>query len=452
MIEQVIKEQRAFFNTHETLQLSFRINSLKKLKRLIIEYQEDILNALKIDLNKSRVESYMSEIGMVLSELDHTLKNIKKWSKTQRVKTPIAQFKAKSYIIKEPFGVVLIMSPWNYPFLLTFGPLISAMATGNTCIIKPSEYSAETTKVMELIVNQHFSKSYIYLIKGDIEMNKKVLAMRYDFIFFTGSTKVAKIVMNHASQYLTPVVLELGGKSPGIVDDTANLPQAARRIVFGKFLNAGQTCVAPDYLYIDEKIKSEFIKLLINEIKIQFKGDALKANYYCKIISKSHQDRLSLLLDKNKIVYGGEILNQKIAPTIMDNVSFNDLVMQEEIFGPILPIITFSKKSEVLENLKEEESPLALYVFSKDSKFIKETQKLRFGGGCINDTIIHLASNNLPFGGIGNSGIGSYHGKYGFDTFTHQKSIVDKSTLIDLPMRYYPYNDKKERLIRRFLK
>lgn len=451
-INELVKNQKEYFNKAETLDVNFRLRTLKKLRQLVIDHQDIILDALQKDLNKPFVEGYMSEIGMVLSDLNYTIRHLKRWSKTKKVKTPLAQFKSKSYLIKEPYGVTLIMSPWNYPFMLTFGPLISAIAAGNTCIIKPSEYSTKTSQVMEELINHNFDAKYLYVVCGDIEINKQVLQEKYDFIFFTGSPAVGKIVMSQAAQHLTPVVLELGGKSPVIVDDTANLEIAAKRIVFGKFLNAGQTCVAPDYLLIDNKIKNQFVTLLIKQIKAFYRDNYYQNTDFCKIISKRHFERLVKLIEGHKIIFGGQHQDHTIEPTILDNVRWDDQIMQTEIFGPILPIIEFTDKMEVLKTLQTKESPLAFYLFSKDKTFIKSALKLRFGGGCINDTIIHLASHELPFGGIGNSGMGNYHGKFGFETFTHLKSIVDKATWIDLPLRYAPYNKSKDKMIRRFLR
>lgn len=451
MIKEIVKKQKDYFNTFETLNINFRIEKLKKLKKVIIENEQLIKEALYKDLHKSSTESYMTEIGMALSEITYTLKYLKNWAKVKKVKTSLANFPAKSYIISEPFGNVLIISPWNYPFLLTIGPLISAIAAGNTSIIKPSEFSVNTSKIIEKIINENFKEEYIKVILGGVEETTEILKQKFDLIFFTGSPKVGKIIMEAASKNLTKVILELGGKSPVIVDDTTNLKIASKRIAFGKFLNAGQTCVAPDYLLIKDNIKKEFLKYLIEDTKT-----IANSNEYCNIINERNYQRLLSLIDEKKVIYQKESTTLKLYPVIMDNVKFTDKVMQEEIFGPILPIIEYHSEKDLIDTLikleDETSYPLAFYIFSNNKKFINELLKLRFGGGCINDTINHLASTTLPFGGIGNSGIGEYHGKKGFEAFSHQKSILEKSTSIDINLRYYPYSNKKEKLIKKFLK
>ncbi len=451
MIKEIVKSQKDYFNTFETLDINFRIENLKKLKRLIIENEQLIKDALYKDLHKSYTESYMTEIGMALSEISYAIKNLKKWTKVKKVKTNLANFPSKSYIYSEPYGNVLIISPWNYPFLLTIGPLISAIAAGNTAIIKPSEYSINTSNIIEKLINNNFDEKYIKVILGGIEETTEILKQKFDLIFFTGSPKVGKIVMEAASKNLTKVILELGGKSSVIVDDTVNLKVASKRIAFGKFLNAGQTCVAPDYLIIKDNIKEEFLKYFVEETK-----QIANKEEYCNIINEKNYQRLKLLIDQNKVIFQEKANNLKLGPVIMDNVTFTDKVMQEEIFGPILPIIEYHTNQELINILKEAENlysyPLAFYIFSNDKKLTKELLKFRFGGGCINDTINHLASTTLPFGGIGESGMGEYHGKNGFDAFSHQKSVLKKSTLIDIKLRYYPYTKQKEKIIKKFLK
>lgn len=451
MIKEIVRKQKDYFNTFETLNINFRIDNLKKLKKLIIENEQLIKDALYKDLHKSYTESYMTEIGMALSEISYAVKNLKKWTKIKKVKTALANFPAKSYIYSEPYGNTIIISPWNYPFLLTIGPLISAIAAGNTAIIKPSEYSINTSNIIEKLVNENFDEKYIKVILGDVNVTTEILKEKFDLIFFTGSPKVGKIVMEAASKNLTKVILELGGKSPVIVDDTTNLKIASKRIAFGKFLNAGQTCVAPDYLLIKDNVKEEFLKYLIEDTKTIANSDE-----YCNIINEKNYQRLLNLIDEEKVIYKKESTPLKLYPIIMDNVKFTDNVMQEEIFGPILPIIEYHSEKDLINTLIKIEAetsyPLAFYIFSNNKKFVNELLKLRFGGGCINDTINHLASTTLPFGGIGNSGMGEYHGKKGFEAFSHQKSILKKSTLIDINLRYYPYSNKKEKIIKKFLK
>lgn len=451
MIFEIVEKQKKYFNSSKTLDINFRLDMLNKLKKIIIENNDLIENALYEDLHKSKTESYMTEIGMALSEINDAIKHLKKWSKVKKVKTLLANFPAKSYIIKEPYGNVLIISPWNYPFLLSINPLISAIAAGNTAIIKPSEYSVNTSNVLFKIINENFDEEYLKVILGGIEETTELLKQKFDLIFFTGSPRVGKIVMSAASNNLTKVILELGGKSPVIVDDTTNLKIAAKRIAFGKFLNAGQTCVAPDFLIVKKNAKKELIDYLLEEIE-----EISKTSEYCHIISKNAVDCLNSLIDDNKVIYRGKISGKRMEPVILDNVTFADKVMQEEIFGPILPIMEYSDEEDLVEVLKDYQNqtsyPLAFYIFSTNKKFIKELMKLRFGGGCINDTINHLASHELPFGGIGNSGMGNYHGEHGFLTFSHEKSILKKSLLIDVNLRYYPYTSKKNKTIRKFLK
>lgn len=450
MINQILEKQRKFFNSNITKDIKFRKEQLKKLYNLIKDSEDEILNALKSDLNKSEYEAYMTEIGFALEEITTLIKGIKKWSKPKKVKSPLSQFPAKSYIYKEAYGVCLIISPWNYPFQLAIAPLAGALAAGNCAIIKPSEFSVNTSKLLRKLINKNFDESYIKVIEGESTVSQQLLAEKFDYIFFTGSTNVGKIVMNEAAKHLTPVTLELGGKSPCIIDNTANLKLAAKRIVWGKFLNAGQTCIAPDYILVDELIKDRLIDYLKSSIKELFNLD----EHYPKIINEKHYKRLLSLLDNEDVVYGGKgyINTLQIEPTIIDNVNWESKIMEEEIFGPLLPIITFSNLEEVIKLVNLKPKPLALYFFSNS----KENQNLilnniSYGGGCINDTIVHLASAHLPFGGVGNSGIGSYHGKASFDTFSHKKSIMKRSNRIDIPLRYPPFS-KSTKLLKRFLK
>ncbi len=454
-LDDIIKKQRAFFLSGVTLPVAFRIETLKKLYSTIKKYEKEIETALYADLGKSDFESYMCEIGLALSEINYLIKHVKKFAKEKTVKTPLAQFSAKSYKKPSPYGNVLIMSPWNYPFLLTIDPIADAIAAGNTAVVKPSAYSPQTSKVIEKIIEECFLPEYVAVISGGRKENAALLETKFDLVFFTGSQNVGKEVLRRSAERLTPAVLELGGKSPCIVDGSAKIKLAAKRIVFGKFLNCGQTCVAPDYILCDSSVKEQLIKEIINQIKLQYGDNTLKNVNYGKIINDKHFERIIGLIDKEKVVFGGNFNFEmlKIEPTVMDNVTEKDAVMQEEIFGPVLPVLTYNDFNEVYEFLKDKPKPLALYLFSENKKRILEvTSRCAFGGGCINDTIIHLATSETGFGGVGESGMGSYHGKDGFDAFSHTKSIVNKKTFIDLPMRYQPYKKRNKKLIRWFLK
>ncbi len=429
---------------------------MKRLRECIIRREKDIVSALNADLGKSDFESYMCEIGMVLSELSFMIKHTKRFAKKHRVHTPLAQFYSKSFTKSEPYGNTLIMSPWNYPFLLTLGPLVDAMAAGNTAIVKPSAYSPATAELVADIISECYPEEYIAAVMGGREENSRLLEKKFDFVFFTGSQAVGKVVLRHTAEHLTPTVLELGGKSPVIVDSSADIPLAARRIIFGKIINCGQTCVAPDYILCEASVKDRLVCELKKQITAQLGEDPIHSPDYGNIINKKHFDRILSLIDTDKTVCGGnsEPKTLKIAPTVMDNVTWDDAVMGEEIFGPILPVLTFDKFEDVYGILKDKPKPLALYLFSCDKAHIDFTvTRIPYGGGCINDTIIHLATEEMGFGGVGESGMGAYHGKCGFDVFSHEKSIVHKKNRIDLPMRYQPYNRKKYlRYVRMFLK
>lgn len=454
-IQNILEKQHKFFQTGQTLPVNYRIEQLKKLKDSIIRHEPDLNLALKADLGKSETESYMCEVGLTLSELSWMLKHIKKLTKEKWVPTPLAQFAAKSFRSPSPYGTVLIMSPWNYPVLLTLEPLIDALAAGNTAVVKPSAYAPATSRVMQEIIEECFSEEYVAVVTGGRAENQALLNQRFDKIFFTGGKTVGREVLRHAAEYLTPVTLELGGKSPCIVDSTAKIPLAARRIVFGKYLNCGQTCVAPDYIYCDRSIKIDLIHEIKKQMQKQYKSDPLSNKNYGKIINEKHFDRILGLIEQNKVVYGGQSDRSrlKIAPTLMDNVTFDDAVMSEEIFGPVLPILTYDNLDIVIEKINSMPHPLALYLFTSDKAIAKKvTSHCGFGGGCINDTIIHLATSNMGFGGFGESGMGSYHGLDGFRTFSHYKSIVDKKTWLDLPMRYQPYRRIHDKLIHMFLR
>ena len=448
-MDPIVLKQREFYKQHKTLDINFRINALKTLKKAILAYEDRINEAIKMDVGKSNFETYMCEVGLALSELTYMEKHIRKFAKEKNVYTPLSQFLSRSFEKPSPYGVVLVISPWNYPFLLSIDPLIDALAAGNTVVLKPSEFSPYTSQVIKDMIEEYFDPEYVACVLGDSEVSSKLLDSKFDYIFYTGSKRVGKIVMNKASQYLTPVTLELGGKSPCIVDKDADIKLAARRIVFGKYLNCGQTCVAPDYMLVHESIKDQFIECVISEIKRQYAS----LDDYGHIINEKHYKRILGLIDMDKVGYGGNHHNLQIEPTVLDRVDFSDPIMQEEIFGPVMPILTYSNLDVVINKINSMPSPLALYIFTNNKQVSKKvTSEVSFGGGCINDVVIHLATSNMGFGGVGESGMGSYHGKRGFDTFSHTKSIVDKKRIIDLPMRYQPYTKLNEKLIRFFLR
>ncbi|MBU5337429.1 aldehyde dehydrogenase [Intestinibacter bartlettii] len=454
-ISKLVNKQKEFFETGKTKDINFRIESLNKLYRAIKKYEGKIGEALKKDLNKSEFESYMTEIGMALSDLSFIKKRVKRWAKDKRVLSPLSQFHSRSFIRKEPYGVVLIMSPWNYPFLLCIEPLIGAIAAGNCAILKVAEDSPHTSQVITEMISETFPEEYIAVVNGDKEVATELLNQKLDYIFFTGGPTVGKIVMEKAAKNLIPVTLELGGKSPCIVEESADLKVAAKRIVFGKYLNSGQTCVAPDYLLLQNSVKEEFEEYIKEYITLFYTNDPLRNEDYTNIINERHFNRLVNLIKGEKIIHGGDIDREtlKIEPTVLDKITLDSPIMQEEIFGPILPIISFDSIEEVKDIILKKEKPLALYLFTKNKKVEKDIlRNISFGSGCINDTIIQLATSRMPFGGVGNSGMGAYHGKYSFDTFTHEKSIVKKYNWIDLPIRYMPYNDFKMKLLKIFLK
>ena len=451
----IVEKQRRYFQTGATLPVEHRIRALKKLQQLILTHESEIAEALNQDLGKSAVEGYMCETGMVLSEINYMLSHVRSFAKEKTVRTPLVQFASRSYQKPSPYGVALIMSPWNYPLLLTLDPLVDALAAGNTVVIKPSAYSPATSALLKRLLESAFSPEYVAVITGGREENACLLDQKFDYIFFTGSKAVGQTVLEKAARHMTPATLELGGKSPCIVHRSADLKIAARRIVFGKFLNCGQTCVAPDYLLCDESVKDELVGYLKEEVVRQYGPNPMENPAYGKIITDKHFRRICGLIDAEKVVIGGALNadTRKIEPTILDRVTWEDAVMGEEIFGPILPVLTYREEEEVIDLVNAHDKPLALYVFSRDKSFVDEvTSRCSFGGGCVNDVIIHLATCNMGFGGVGESGMGAYHGKTGFDAFTHYKSIVDKKTWLDLPMRYQPYTKLNEKLIRMFLK
>ncbi len=453
-IQQIVENQRAFYATRATMPLSFRLNALQTLQQSIRQNEQNIFNALHEDLGKAALESYMTEVGMVLEEIRFAIKHLKNWQAPRKVRTPLAQFYGKSFIVPEPYGVALIMSPWNYPFLLTMEPLIGALAAGNCVILKPSNYSHNTSNIIADIIHRCFPAEYVEVVLGGRQQNTDLLNQRFDYIFFTGSVTVGRLVLESAVPGVTPVTLELGGKSPCIVDSTADIALAAKRIAFGKFLNAGQTCVAPDYVYVHSSKQQELVSAVNRALDSFFPWGALTDPEYPRIINQKHFDRLSSLLTGAHIVRGGETdpASLRIAPTLLTNTTWDDPVMQQEIFGPILPILTFNQMEEVIQAVNAHPKPLALYLFTTDPAVENQVvTSVAYGGGCINDTVIHLATTRMPFGGVGFSGMGSYHGKKSFDTFTHDKSIVKKANWIDLPMRYHPYTKKHFKAIRRFM-
>lgn len=441
-IEQILEMQRNYFNSGATLPVDFRISMLKKLYAAVKKYEHEIEAALTEDLGKSDFEGFMCETGIVLSEISYMIRHTGKFASRHRVHTPLAQFASHSYKQPSPYGNTLIMSPWNYPFLLTIDPLVDAIAAGNTAVVKPSAYSPATSALVAKIIEESFSPEYIAVVTGGRKENSELLNQKFDFVFFTGGQNVGREVLRHTAETLTPAVLELGGKSPCVIDSTAKLKLAAKRIVFGKYLNCGQTCVAPDYVLCHSSVKDQLIKEICTQITAQYSSEPLQNPDYGKIINEKHFHRILGLINPAKVVLGGESNEStlQIAPTVMDNVSWDDAVMQEEIFGPVLPVLTFDNYDELYRIMSSKPKPLAFYFFAEDKQRIREvTERCSYGGGCINDTIIHLATSEMGFGGVGESGMGSYHGKAGFDAFSHTKSIVDKKTWIDLPMRYQPY-------------
>ena len=452
----ILDAQKKYLENKGSISVDERIRNLKKLKTSIKKYENDILEALRLDLGKHEFEAYLNEVGFVYGSIDDAIKNIKTWTKVKKVKNDSAQFPGKSYIYKCHYGSVLIIGPYNYPFQLLIEPLVGAIAGGNTVVLKPSEYTANVEKVIIEMIKDTFNEEYIAVVSGDYQVNSALLDLEFDYIFFTGSVNVGKIVMEKASKNLIPVTLELGGKSPVIVDNSANLKISAKRIMWGKLINAGQTCVAPDYVLAHEDIYDDLVKEFIKVIKEYYDEDIKNNKDFGRIVNEKHMNRLNDILeaDKEKIVFGGEVdfENRFISPTILKNVDLNDKVMSEELFGPILPVIKYKNMEDIKHYISKHKNPLALYVFSENKAFSEEViTRFSFGGGCVNDTISHVASNYLPFGGIGSSGMGSYHGKSSFDTFTHSKSIVKKSTKLDIKLVFPPYKNKIN-AIKKFMK
>lgn len=452
-IKEILEKQRGFFETGKTKGLDFRIRQLEILKRAILAREADIMEGLRKDLNKDAFDSYTTEIGMVLNELTVMKKNLPKWDKAKRKRTPLVHFPASSHIYNDPYGLALIISPWNYPFQLAFAPLIGAIAAGNCAILKPSEFSYHTSLVIERLVEESFDEEYISVVCGEKEVTQELLEEKFDYIFFTGSVAVGRIIMSAAAKHLTPVTLELGGKSPCIVDETADLPLAAKRIVWGKFMNGGQICVAPDYILVDKNVKEKLIEEMKNVI-VEFYGEQAHLDEkYHKIINEKQYQRLVGMLTDQEIIWGGGFDKEslKIEPTLVDNIDWENPLMDDEIFGPILPILEFENMDQVVSMVNNHPKPLALYLFTKSRDIEKRILRdISFGGGCINDVVMHLVNPHLPFGGVGDSGMGSYHGRYSYEAFSHQKSVLKKSTILDIPLRYP--NHKNLGLARRFMK
>lgn len=448
----ILQQQKTFFNSHATKDLDFRKAQLQKLKKVVKSNEKLLYDAIYQDFGKSEFETFGTEISFIYKDIDYYLKNLKSFAKPKSVLTNIVNQIGSSKIVFEPLGNCLVIGAWNYPYQLTLTPVIAAIAAGNTCMIKPSELPENTMKAMAKLINENFDAQFLYVVEGGVEETTAILKLRFDKIFFTGSPRVGKIVYKAAAEHLTPVTLELGGKSPAFVTEKADLNIAARRIVWGKFINAGQTCVAPDYLYVAENIKEKFLKVLIEEIKKRNYTD--NVDHYCKIINERNFERLEKMIDREKVVFGGETNREKryISPTVLDNVTWEDAVMQEEIFGPILPILTYKNLETAMQTVVEGEKPLSAYLFSNDAKEQELfTEKLSFGGGCINDTLMHLSNDRLPFGGVGNSGIGHYHGKFGFIAFSHQKAILKKSNYLEPELKYPPYSDAKLNILKKLL-
>lgn len=450
-IKNILKKQRDYFQTGKTREISFRRDKLKILRKAIQKHENKIMDALKSDLNKSPFESYCTEIGIVLEELRFAIRHLSSWARPKRVKTPITHFLSRSHIHSEPYGVSLIMSPWNYPFQLTIAPLIGSIAAGNCSIVKPSAYSPATSSIMAAIVRECFDEEFVAVIEGGRKENEALLNEKFDKIFFTGSVAVGKTVMQAAARHLTPVTLELGGKSPCIVDREVNIDLAAKRIAWGKFINSGQTCVAPDYLMAHKSIKNLLLAKIKKYVEQFYGTDPCGNPQYPRIVNEKHFKRLLGLMGSGEIVFGGSSDGKRlvISPTVIDKISWNDPIMQEEIFGPILPVLEYEDLSGVITAVNSRPSPLALYFFSTNKENEEKIVKnIPYGGGCINDTLVHLATSHMPFGGVGNSGMGGYHGKASFDSFSHKKSILKKSFLIDVWLRYPPFNDTKLKLLK----
>ncbi len=444
-IRQIFDGQKRYFASRHTLDIKFRKEQLRRLAFAIDHREKDILKVLESDLGKCAFEGWVHELMLIKTDIKLMLKNLNSWSAPERVPDTLGNFPSTNYTFASPYGVTLIMAPWNYPIQLALMPLVSALAAGNTAIISPSEHAPATSKLMHEIIDEHFKSEYVAVIEGGVPEKQVLLELPFDYIFFTGSTEVGKVVMQAASEHLTPVTLELGGKSPAVIDETAKIKTAARRIVWGKFMNAGQTCVAPDYLLVHESREEELLEALTREIVRQYGDDPKVSSDYGRIIHEGHFDRLAKFTEDGILYYGGVLDRSElfIGPTVLREINWGHLVMQEEIFGPVLPVLTYSDWDEALRDVEKLSRPLAFYLFSENAKRHRQVvREMAFGDAAINDVITHMANHRLPFGGIGSSGMGAYHGKFGFDTFSHLKGITKKPTWIDLPLRYAPYGRK----------
>lgn len=451
---ELVRAQRAFFDTGRTLDLKYRTEALKSLLGAVEGHERKLMDALRSDLGKSDFEAYMTEIGLCRDEIRFLLRHLRQWMKPRHVATPLAHFAASSFVVPEPYGLSLVISPWNYPVLLALEPLAGAIAAGNCVVLKPSAQAPATSQALQDILSGIFPPEYVSVVQGGRAENADLLEQDFNYIFFTGGAEAGRTVMAAAAKRLIPVSLELGGKSPVIVDDTADIPLTARRLAFGKYVNAGQTCVAPDHVYVHQSKKEELINELRRSIS-QLYPKGVEDENLPKIINERHFDRLAGLMEGERAVIGGQSdrATLKIAPTVLDGVTQSSPAMGQEIFGPILPLLCYTSLDEALKAIRARPKPLAFYLFSRDRALQRRVlREVSFGGGCVNDTIVHLATSHMGFGGVGESGMGSYHGRQSFDTFTHYKSILDKKTWIDLPIRYAPYDKKKEKLLRMVLK
>ncbi|MCL2512863.1 MAG: aldehyde dehydrogenase [Oscillospiraceae bacterium] len=444
-VEKIITEQKKYFFSGKTKDINFRADALKRLGSAIKKREGDVLAALMGDLGKSAFEAYVTEVNTTLDEIKFALKNLKNWTGDIRVPTPLTHFPSKCFMHPEPYGAVLIMSPWNYPFMLTLTPLVSAIAAGNCAVIKPSEYSPSTSALLAELIGEIFPQEYIAVVEGGRKANETLLDNKFDYILFTGSVAVGRVVMTAAAKNLTPVTLELGGKNPCIVDGTLDMNLAAKRIVWGKCINSGQVCLSPDYVFVKKGHKQAFTDAFIKAVRKSYGENPIESGDYCRIVNKKHFDRLSGLTEGANIIHGGrrDAETLKIEPTLIDGATWDSQIMKEEIFGPLLPVFEYENLGEAVKEINSHPKPLALYIFTKNKDTEKYILDNTSSGGCsINDTIVHMATTHMPFGGVGDSGMGGYHGKYGFDTFTHYRSVLSKSKLIDLPIRYPPYGDK----------
>ncbi|WP_042355819.1 aldehyde dehydrogenase [Bacillus rubiinfantis] len=452
--QSLVTAQRNFFQTDQTRDVAFRLTALETLRSAVMQYEQELMDSLRADLNKSEFEAYSTEIGFVLEELRFTIKHLASWVKPQKVKTPVTHIGSKSYIYSEPYGVALIISPWNYPFQLALAPLIGAIAAGNCAVIKPSELTPKTSEVVEKIISECFPREFVAVVLGGVGTSQALLKEHFDTIFFTGSVAVGKIIMEAAAKQLIPVTLELGGKSPCIVHEDADLRVAAKRIAWGKWTNAGQTCIAPDYLYVHEKVKDKFLQQLRAAVIELYGEEPLQNSNFTRIVSERHFQRLATFLENGVTFLGGQVNRDalRIEPTVLTKITWDDPIMEDEIFGPILPVMEYRELSEVIDGIGHHPKPLSLYIFTENGQTAEEVlSSVSFGGGCVNDTVYHFASPYLPFGGVGTSGIGSYHGKGSFDTFSHKKSILKQTTRIDIPFRYPNVKDGLKK-IKIFLK